>query len=49
MLGIATQPTTLFAVLMPYPASILPTSLTVALTVICIAAVAWAIVGTKRR
>ena len=33
MLGIATQPSTVFAILMPYPASILPASATVALTV----------------
>jgi hypothetical protein len=49
MLRIATQPPTVFAVLMPYPASIFPASVTVALTVICIAAVGWALLGKKRR
>jgi len=34
---------------MTYPASILPGSVTVGLTVICISAVGWAIVGAKRR
>ncbi len=49
MLGIATQPPTVFAILMPYPASILPATLTVALTVVCLAAVGWALFGAKRR
>jgi hypothetical protein len=49
MLGITSQPSTVLAILMPYPASVLPVSLTVALTVICVAAIGWAIFGAKRR
>jgi hypothetical protein len=49
MLGIAPQPRTDFAVLMPYPASILPVSLIVALTVVCLAVVGWAIYDARRR
>jgi hypothetical protein len=49
VLGIATWPPTVFVVLMPYTASILPASVTVVLTVICIAVVGWAILGAKRR
>jgi hypothetical protein len=49
MHGIAPQPGTNFAVLMPYPAPILPAPLIVALTVICLAVVGWAIYDAKRR
>jgi len=44
MLEITPRLLTHFAVLMPYPASILPGWATVALTAVCIAAVGWAIV-----
>jgi len=49
MLAIAPQTETVFAVVMPYPESVLPASITVALTAICLAIVGWAIYGTKRR
>ena len=49
MLAIALQPGTVFAVVMPYPESVLPASVTVALTVICLAVVGWAIYAAKRR
>jgi uncharacterized membrane-anchored protein len=49
MLAIAPQTGTVFAVVMPYPESVLPTPLTVALTVICLAVVGLALYGIKRR
>ena len=43
------NPITIFAVLIPNPISVFPTYATVALSAICIAAIAWAMFKEKKR